>query len=318
MKKLLYFCFLITFTFHLYSQDQKSERPFPNSEYIKVNNLQIHYRQWQPDSANYRGKILYVHGFCGSTFSWRHNIQPFVDSGYHVFAIDLPPFGYSDRKSRVNHAPTFQANLTWNFIDKIDTDEGKWNLIGHSLGSSVIGAMAAKHPEKTAGIVFLDGVLFSTREEGAKWRKWLLGSRKIQNYVEIAGKIHYFKFKTIQKLLTGAYAQKPDSQVVMGYLQALQVKKTASGIMDMMAFSKPVFNYTETDVKSTPFIIWGDQDSWVPLNRGKYLHSLFPDAEMHIIEGAGHCPNETHPEVFNELVFEYLDTFKKNAESERR
>ena len=311
MKSVFRFLILITFYIPFSLSGQNEPLPFPNSQFIKINGLELHYRQWKPDTKTIKGKVLMVHGFCGSTFSWRHNIDFLIEQGYHVYAIDVPPFGYSDRRPRVNHSPTFQANLLWDWVDQIDENDKPWHLIGHSLGAAIIGGMAAKKPEKTAGIIFLDGLLFSTREETVKWRKWLLGSRKIKNYVEVVGKIYFFRYKPFRRLLTNAYGQTPDSTALQGYLAAVQVKRTASGILDMLAFSKAVFNFSETDIKTTPLIIWGKKDAWIPIQRGKELHRMFPKAEMKVIDEAGHCPNETHSTQFNQYVLEYLQDWEK-------
>ena len=313
MKKAFHFLILLILGIPCLMFAQDSPLPFPNSQFIKVNGLELHYRQWKPNTEMIKGKILMVHGFCGSTFSWRKNVETFVAKGYHVFAIDVPPFGYSDRRSRVNHSPSFQANLLWDWIDKIEPNDNPWHLIGHSLGGAIIGAMAAKKPKKTAGIVFLDGLLFSIRNKNTKWRKWLLGSRKMQNYVEAAGRLYFFRYKTIRRLLTDAYSQTPDSVAVQGYLDALKIRKTASGILDMLAFSESVFHFSETDIKSTPLIIWGKKDAWIPIQRGKELHRMFPKAEMKVIDEAGHCPNETHSEEFNHHVLNYLKAWEESS-----
>ena len=304
MRILFLYFVLLQSSIFLFAQD--ISHPFPNSQFIKVNDLQIHYRTWKPQQAEIKGKILLIHGFCGSTFSWRKNVPALVDAGFQVWAVDVPPFGYSDRTLSVNHSPSFQAQLLWDWISMIEKDYSSWYLIGHSLGGGIAGAMAVRKPEKTAGLVIMDGLLFSTNNKGKGWRKWILGSRKIQKYVELAGKFYFFRFRKMQKLLGDAYGQTPDSSAVWGYLTPLQIKNTASGILDMLAYAEPVFYVSESEINLQTLIIWGKNDRWIPLERGKTLHKLLPKSELKIIEGGGHCPNETHVGEFNELLLSYL------------
>ena len=37
-----------------------------------------------------------------------------------------------------------------------------------------------------------------------------------------------------------------------------------------------------------------------------HLKENVPDSELHILEGAGHCPNESHPRVVVELIEGFL------------
>jgi hypothetical protein len=70
--------------------------PFAESKFMSIDGKRWHYRQFEPsDSA--RGTMILVHGFSGSTFSWRKNQQVFADSGYRVISVDLPAFGFSEK-----------------------------------------------------------------------------------------------------------------------------------------------------------------------------------------------------------------------------
>lgn len=41
--------------------------------------------------------VLLVHGYGASSYHWRYNIPALADAGYHVYAIDLLGFGYSEK-----------------------------------------------------------------------------------------------------------------------------------------------------------------------------------------------------------------------------
>lgn len=101
-----------------------------------------------------------MHGFYGSTFTWRKNVNALVDKGFYVVAVDLPGFGYSSKKPGINHSFESRANLLWDFIDTIDGnyEEGKrlkWILIGHSLGGAVVTKMAEQRQNQIVKLILV-------------------------------------------------------------------------------------------------------------------------------------------------------------------
>ena len=44
------------------------------------------------------------------------------------------------------------------------------------------------------------------------------------------------------------------------------------------------------EVRCPVKIVWGEEDPWIPLERGKALHQLMHKAEFATIPGAGHLP----------------------------
>jgi pimeloyl-ACP methyl ester carboxylesterase len=111
----------------------------------------------------------------------------------------------------------------------------------------------------------------------------------------------------MEHLLTDAYAQKPDPEAVSGYLTPLKQKGTASSIVDMLVNLNEQFAFRSEQIKMPALVIWGEKDTWVPLKDGEAFFVKLPDARMHLIPGAGHCPQETHSEVVNRILIGFLE-----------
>ena len=131
------------------------EKPFANSLFTSPENVTIHYRVFEPATDSCKGNILLIHGFCGSTFSWRKNADTFAAHGYRVVAVDIPGYGFSDRTQGINHAATYNARLLWPLLDSVDT--AKWIITGHSMGAGTALAMASLRPLSTEGVILVDG-----------------------------------------------------------------------------------------------------------------------------------------------------------------
>lgn len=281
-------------------------KPFPESHYSNIDGSLIHYREWKTDNDSVRGDVVLIHGFSGSSFSWRKNIDTLIYSGYNVVAVDVAPFGFSSKAANVNHSVTSNAQKLWKLLGTLDT--GKWNLIGHSMGASIAGAMAALHPEKTNKLVFIDGVFKSlVKNNKIGLLNWLASRDAVKSLVEIIARKRYYNFDKFKELLSSAYACEPDTSDVLGYLAPFQIKGTAGAILDM-AKSKETVSVNDSNIIAPLMIIWGDKDSWIPIEVGKKYMQYHSHATFSVIPGAGHCSMETHPKEFNSLLISFLNS----------
>ena len=55
-------------------------------------------------------------------------------------------------------------------------------------------------------------------------------------------------------------------------------------------------------------IIQGEQDKIVPPAQGRFFQGCLPEAELHLLAGAGHLPLITQAEAFNGILRKLLDS----------
>lgn len=280
-------------------------KPFANSRLIKVNNITLHYRVWPAlitDSS--RGTLFLIHGFSGSTFSWRKNADKLAAAGYNVVAVDLPGFGYSDRAQGLNHSATYNAQLCWQLLDSLQP--GPYVLCGHSMGGGVAAAMACARPQRCSKLVLIDGALMSTNNgKQGGWTTNLFTSSPVKRWAEVLGKKYFLNKDKIGELLASAYATEPDSEAIAGYLQPLLFKNTAGCILDMAA-SKETTTVEPAKIKTPVVAIWGSSDTWVPYKNMEPQLKKFAQLKTYFINSAGHCPMETHAVEVNRLLIKEL------------
>ncbi len=284
--------------------------PFEESVTTLINGARIHYRHWEPESDSI-GNLVFVHGFCGSTFSWRHNIPFFVEQGWRVVAVDLPAFGYSDRAPEVDHSIEARNGYVWGVLDEVSGDAAsQWWLCGHSMGGGVIEAMAQLEAERTAGVIFVDGGGWGHSREASlsgSLRTAAMGFGPVRRWTEVYAKYAAFSTDNIRTLLTGAFNGAPDDETTEGYVAALKVPRTASAILDQWrGRSGDAVELDTSTITAPSLIVWGAEDTWVPIDRGHTLHEAIEHSEMAVIEGAGHNVMETHVQEFNETVHAFM------------
>jgi pimeloyl-ACP methyl ester carboxylesterase len=249
------------------------------------------------------GNVLLVHGFGGSTYSWRHNVNALQQAGFNVLAVDLPAFGYSDRPPQMNHSNSKRAQLLWGLIDSITSNKThntprNWHFVGHSMGASVIIAMEQLRPQRTASLALVDGAVFEAKSTQAKITDFFLSWSPLPWLIQYVADRHFLTYDQIEHTLTQAYGYPPDSNTVKNYLTPLQREGTIDNIIQMAAsYDQRPLKLSE--ISSPTYLIWGENDSWIPLEYAKKVKKKIYNARFVTLSEAAHCPMETHPTNFN-------------------
>jgi len=289
-------------------QDLTSSSPYPNSAYLTIDEVSLHYRVFQPARQSVLGKILLVHGLGGSTYSYEKTAPALAEAGYLVVAVDLPLFGYSQRLQTFDHSQANRSRLLWDFLDVLDArlplDWARqgWHLAGHSMGGGTVAAMAADRQERTASLILIDGALFETsRSTGL-----VTFFPPVVRWLQIVLEKSIIREKNIRSFLASAYGNEPSDADVAGYLDALSVPGTALAVRSFLETSRNVPVEELAGLSMPALAIWGVQDTWVPFSDTQKIKDFIPQLEIRPIEGAGHIPMETHPAEFNRILLEFL------------
>lgn len=108
---------------------------------------------WSAGPAN--GPLMvFVHGWPEIGLMWRAQMEAFAEQGWHCVAPDMR--GYGASSVPVKPQDYALSELVQDMVELHSYLGGKpavW--VGHDLGSPVIGAMAAHHPERCYGVVLI-------------------------------------------------------------------------------------------------------------------------------------------------------------------
>jgi pimeloyl-ACP methyl ester carboxylesterase len=162
LNKLVILFVVLLLSGSAYTQEKKpiSKQGLVNA--VKINGIQY------SDLGNKKSKnaIVFVHCWtCNSEF-WKDNVNAFPN--YRVINLDLPGHGQSD-KPKVDYSMEYFARA----VDTVMKDAGvkKAVLVGHSMGTPIIRKFYELYPEKTLGLVVVDGALipFGPKEQVEKF-----------------------------------------------------------------------------------------------------------------------------------------------------
>ncbi len=279
--------------------------PFLNSHLTRVDGVKIHYRYWGVDNGAPLGSVLLVHGFGASTFSWQEVADSLNALGFEVVAVDVPPFGYSDKDRRVNQSVTAQAQRLHSLINRSFPGR-QWHVAGHSMGGSVVQALALMHPKDMASVTFVSAVIFSATSSTNYPARNLLRLSPLHFIAGEMAQTWVISPSRVETLLESAYGQEPTEEQMRGYLLPLSIPGTATAILSSATFHREVADLDAARLQVPALAIWGDQDNWVPLQGRRRNLERMPGVELQLMEGVGHNPMETHFEEFMDRWLPFL------------
>jgi pimeloyl-ACP methyl ester carboxylesterase len=262
--------------------------------------------------------LLLIHGFGGSTFGYRDVMEPLAARGWHVIAIDLPGFGLSEKSWGRDYSHKAQATFALAVLDQLKVDRAV--LLGHSMGGNVISWMLALAPERIAGLAYIDAAVVQPKSgvsSSPSAAALLLDVPPIRRLARIVIR-NAFSPATFGELLSSAFAVKSavTPTLVAGYAASSQLRDWDLALLGIIRDSAkntlPETIANLSAVAGTPptLILWGRDDSWVPLASGEVLHADLPDAAWVVLPGIGHVPFEEDTPAFIDAVGGWLDTLR--------
>lgn len=281
--------------------------PFDNSDLADVNGVSFHYRAYRPKGGTILGKLLLVHGLAGSTFSFDVAAPLISENGHYVVSVDLPGFGYSDRDPEYDHSQAKRASDLWRLLQTIDQNlpdkvaTMPWHLAGHSMGGGTVAAMAMLDPLRVRSLILVDAALFDTPDRGG-----FLAFPPLGRWMMTALEYFLITESRIRSLLASAYGREPNQAEIEGYLTPLRLPGTARSLLNFVRTAKNEDPAGLERLEIPIHAIWGSRDTWVPKEELDRIKIIRPDIQVRLIEGAAHCPMETHPGVFSATVLEWL------------
>lgn len=274
------------------------ERPFADSRWLELPQARLHAQHWIPEGPA-RGRILLVHGFAGSSFSWREIAGPLREGGFELLAVDLPAFGYSTRAPvEASDAQLLRATIAAVWPER----EDPLLAMGHSMGADPVYRLALEPPPGLDAVVLVGGApLFRGRAQTGT-AAYLLRLPPARRAVEVYASWRLLNAERIGMLLASAYGVEPDDAAVAGYLAPLQIEGSTAAILRRMLAPRPGLAHDPSAAPRAPkaevVLIWGENDRWVPVSRGQEALSRIEGARLEVLPGLGHNPMETAPSQF--------------------
>ena len=246
--------------------------------------------------------LFLIHGLgVNGMLDWLPVISTF-ESQYHIISIDLPGFGQSD-KTVEQLSPARYAELI-NWVVQQFSDQPVI-VAGHSMGGAISLRFAADYPQRVSKLIMLDtaGILQRTifvrhlaqLPESYQWMEQLGPAKSL--FAAALGKFNRFADRVTATVLTGLDHLPDPAQLLLSQpLAQRYLYRDRTNLNAALGLIYEDFSDALASVRVPTHIIWGQQDSVTPLRTGQLLASRMKNAQLHVIDGAGHVPMADAPQ----------------------
>ncbi len=257
--------------------------------------------------------LLLPHGYPCSSYQFRRLIPALADR-WRTVAFDWPGFGYSDSPDPSGFGYDFdayQAVLT-SVADHLGLD--RYALWLHDYGSQIGLRHAIAHPERIAALIVQNGDIYQD-VLGPKYETirayWDNKTPENHRPLEQAVSEEGFRAEFVGEVADDIRGRvPPDLWKLHWWLMNTPVRRDlALGLMEKLEENIRWFSRYQAylrEHRSPTLIIWGPEDGYMPAESAHAYHRDLPEAELHLIEGAGHWLLETHFDSALPLVRGFL------------
>jgi pimeloyl-ACP methyl ester carboxylesterase len=263
--------------------DQKPASALYPGPYAQIDGRQVAYRE-----LGSRGSpIILLGGFAEPSWVWKQVGQRLAHN-HRVYALDLPPFGYSERKGPYSLAGWTQ--LVRDFSAHFGLRRPI--IVGHSLGAAVAADVGLEAPRNTAGVVLLDGDALPVG--GPHW----LANLVLNPYYTTLFRLVTHSDWLVRKVLVQAYG--PDRPPITGsqvdaFERPFRVDGTEKGFHDL--FRGGVQGLTLADLrrlKVPRIVVWGQHDTVDDIKAGRTSAQAL-GVKLIVVPRSGHLSMLSEP-----------------------
>lgn len=246
---------------------------------IKINSSEIYF------SLSGRGgkiALLFVHGSGADHTLWGFQRSGLRDE-FSIAALDLNGHGRSPRREGDG-----LATYTQDVLAVMGALKDPIFLIGHSLGGAITLNVALQKPQNLVAIGLIG--------TGAKLRVHPQILELIQSDFE----------KAVDFILSWAFKENPDRKVHQKARGQMLSNEQAALWRDFSTCD--AFNVMDRLSKITvpALVVCGREDKLTPVKYSEYLKNNIRDAELHVIENAGHMVMLEQPKELNRVIRDFV------------
>jgi pimeloyl-ACP methyl ester carboxylesterase len=246
--------------------------------------------------------LVLLHGTPFSSYIWRH-IAGALAHHHRVYVWDMPGYGVSEKSENQDLSLGALAEVFADLLRHWKLEEPL--VVAHDSGGAVALGAQLLHAARYRRLALVDAValapwgspffqLVGAHAEifGALPQK--LHRALLREYVNSASSPGLHP-ATLEALLAPWVDKEGQAAFYRQLVQRTGDESFIDGIQG---------HYPEIDIPVT--VCWGQDDTWIPLARGRELTSRIPNASFQTIPAAGHLVQEDNPAELTAAVLTFL------------
>jgi pimeloyl-ACP methyl ester carboxylesterase len=249
--------------------------------YVTVAGKKTFYALFQGDVRDKHNLVL-VHGAGGSHLDWPAPLRRLREA--NVYALDLPGHGRSEGTGRSSIAA--YRDFLFAFLDALGLERAA--VVGHSMGGAIAIDFALHYPDRLAGLILVG-----------------TGARLRVLPAILTGILSDFE-ATVD--LVCDYAFGPSASEQLKRLGRQRLLKTSPEVLHGDYAACDAFDVMERlgEVRCPTLVICGTADRLTPPKYSVYLYDHIPEAELVLVNAAGHMVMLEKPEVVTRAISKFI------------
>ncbi len=240
--------------------------------------------------------LVVAHGWPWSSFSW-HRIIPDLGKRYTVYWYDMPGYGRSEKSARQRTSLDVQGEVYAEML-------ANWKLerpavLAHDFGGAITLRAHLLHGCDYDRLVLMNVV--AMRPWGSEFFEHV--GKHIDAFSGLPNHIHK---AIVEAYISGALISDLEPEDFARLVEPWLSTEGAGSFYRQ--FAQADEKYTKeiealfSKIRCPVKILWGSDDPWIPIERGRALHALIGKGNFHAMDGVGHLPQlEAHDKVLRAL-----------------
>ncbi len=271
-----------------------------HSHFIEVDGATVHFQEFGEKS---NPTLILIHGYTASTYVWKTAAPLLAAQNFHVIAVDLIGFGYSDKPAWFEYTIAAQARIVERLMNLLGI--GKATLIGSSYGGAVASTLALDSAERVEKLVLVGAV---ANDEALDTPILKFASLPLLGELLTPFFLDSERYSKARMRKTFA----PESQYLVTDERVAAVTrplKAKDAHYSVLASARNWdANRIQADahlINQPTLLIWGEDDEIIPVRHGENLYDSIVHSRLIVLKNCGHLPPEEKPERFVALVGEF-------------
>jgi pimeloyl-ACP methyl ester carboxylesterase len=274
--------------------------------------------------------VVVAHGFFMDLTTWRYQRAALENSAAKLVFYDHRGYGLSEPGPKGVASIRQLAQDMYDVIEAV-APKGPVVVVGHSMGSFTIQALAGIHPE-LFGPRIVASVLMSTAAQGSVLVRTLLRELPLADKVMSPTASVLDIVATLRPYLVRAFGlgmYRPFGYLFVDRKSPVQARREFLAVisaahLDVMSeyltalAAHEEFESLPTLGNARTVVVTGERDKVVPLALSETVLAEIPGAEHVIIEGSGHIVTFENPDEVNRVLLDVIDEAITSATSTHR
>ncbi len=236
--------------------------------------------------------LVFIHGLGSSGRDWQFQVPVFTPH-FQVITYDVRGHGQTDKPPGPYSVPMFADDLK-RLLDALEIREA--HMVGISMGGMIALQMAASYPAmvKSQTIVnsWAEHVPETFRQRMAIFQRLFL--------------FRAFSMQRIGKILSKKMFIKPEQEEIR---QVFVERWAENHKPSWMAASRGLLGWSvwdDLEEMTCPTLVIAADEDYTPLATKEKFVALMPNAELVVIEDSRHATPVERPELFNQILLDFL------------